>query len=56
MKYDFNCEVPDCGFQSSGWDTEKLRDRRAAQHLEEHDTQEPMQELHDFRVENGVEV
>lgn len=53
---DFNCEVPGCGFQSTDWPTPELRDTRAAQHLDEHETEEPMQELHDFRVDNGVEV
>ena len=60
MKYDFECKelvgAEPCGFKSSGWDTKKLRDKRAKQHLEEHETGEPMQELADFRSENGVKV
>ena len=54
--FDFDCGEPNCGFQTSGWKTEELRDKRAGQHIEVHETGEPMQELGEFRKENGVEV
>jgi len=58
MSFDFKCKIcpPETAFESTGWKTKKLRDARAAQHMEEHETGEPMQELHEFRIENGVEV
>lgn len=52
--YDFECKK--CEFKSSGWTSATLRDRRAVQHMEEHETGEPMQELADFRNDNGVKV
>lgn len=52
--FDFECS--ECPFASTGWATKELRDLRKKQHLDEHETGEPMQELHEFRVENGVDV
>ena len=52
--FDFECDK--CPFKSTGWPKANIRDRRAVQHYEEHDTGEPMQELGEFRKENGVTV
>ena len=54
--YDYECDEKDCPFVSTGWSNAKLRDKRAIQHKKEHEDGEPMQELHEFRVENGVQV
>ena len=54
--YDFNCEVPNCGFQSEGWPTQELADLRGSEHMQEHEDGEPMRELDEFRKEEGVEV
>lgn len=45
--HDFICDR--CEFVSHGWGTEVERDARGEQHHAEHDTDEPMQELADFR-------
>lgn len=50
-KYDAVCT---CGFASIGWDKKKHADERMAQHLEEHASGEPMEELADFRTRNGI--
>jgi hypothetical protein len=52
--YDFECDK--CPFKSTGWTKANWRDKRAVQHMEEHETGEPMQELGEFRAENGVDV
>jgi hypothetical protein len=58
--YDFKCEevteFGSCGFESTGWKSESLRDARGEEHLEEHETGEPMREIHEFREAFGVEV
>lgn len=45
-------EVP---FRSSGWPTKKSASARGQQHFGAHKG-DPMQELHDFRVEQGLVV
>ena len=45
----------DCGpFSTSGWPTRKSATARGAQHLLAHKEREPMQELHEFRLEHGL--
>lgn len=54
--FDFKCELSGCdNFESTGWATPELRDKRAAEHLAEHEQLEPMSELKDFRELHGVE-
>ena len=43
-------------FTSTGWPTKKAALARGAQHFAEHKGEGPMQELHDFRVEQGITV
>jgi len=43
--WDFECPVTRCGFTSSGWESKKKAQERGKMHQEEHDSQEPMQEL-----------
>lgn len=51
------CHGPDgVAFRSSEWPTKKSATARGAQHFASHKDQTPMQELHDFRVENGLVV
>lgn len=58
--YGFYCDHKGlCGrngvkFNSTGWPTQELAMKRGLQHLEEHETKVPMQALHEFRNENGV--
>lgn len=57
--WDFRCPYPfGCGqdepFSSVGWATRDLAAKRARQHIDEHETGEPMQELHAFRVDQGL--
>lgn len=51
--YDFVCPVQRCGgnrgpFESLEWPNRKDAEARARQHLEEHETSEPMPELAEF--------
>ncbi len=43
-------------FSSSGWPTKKAATARGAQHFAEHKGEGPMQELHDFREDQGLVV
>ena len=43
-------------FSSTGWPTKKTAAARGAQHFAEHKGEGPMQELHDFRVDQGLVV
>lgn len=63
--YDFRCPYPlGCGanatdpeatpFYSAGWLDREHAVARGRQHLAEHDGGEPMPELHQFRIENGL--
>jgi len=56
--FSWNCEeVTDygpCGFQTSNWPSQKLADERGAEHMQEHETGEPMRELADFELEKGL--
>ena len=49
--YDAQCA---CGFSSTGWALKKYADARIAEHTAEHESGEPMRELHDFRAEFGL--
>lgn len=51
---DFECRK--CPFVSTGWPTKKLADARGQQHLDEHETREPMQEVEGFRQAHGLVV
>ena len=43
-------------FSSSGWPTKKSATARGTQHFAEHKGEGVMQELHDFRVDQGLTV
>lgn len=43
-----------CGFESKGWPTEELAEKRMEEHDAEHNTKKAMQELADFMVKEGV--
>lgn len=45
-----------CGWTTSGWSTRSQADARLAQHLEEHETGEPMPELIEFLGTNESEA
>lgn len=51
--YDFECEVPKCGFTSRGWHTEEAAEARGAEHMNEHVTGELMTELVAFEQSVG---
>jgi hypothetical protein len=42
-----------CGFKSSGWNDFGLMEERAYQHVEEHNTGEPMIEIGIFSKQNA---
>lgn len=50
---DFQCPKPGCEFASLGWATDEQADARGAEHLNEHDTGEPMTELVAFEQSVG---
>lgn len=61
--YDFRCPYPTgCGetgddtpgFSSVGWADRKHAVDRGKTHIHEHETGEPMPELHEFRVARGL--
>jgi len=55
-KFDFLCEYPagQCApFLSQGWDTEAQAEARGAEHVNEHETGELMQDLHAFQESVG---
>ena len=52
-KADFVCEVPRCGWSSSGWDTPDQAEARGAEHQNEHETGELMTELTEFEARVG---
>lgn len=62
--YNFRCPRPDgCGadqtdpnsrFESLGWADEQHARDRGNQHLDEHESGEPMQTLADFEIERGL--
>lgn len=45
---------PNDRFVSSGWPTAEIAKARGLQHIAEHVDGTPMQELHDFRVAQGM--
>lgn len=49
---DFKCKEKDCGFESRGHETKKLADARGKEHMQEHESGEPMRELAEFMKEN----
>ena len=52
-KYDFTCEVVNCGWSSTGWPEETMASQRGDQHYNEHVTKEPMPELIEFEGQVG---
>jgi hypothetical protein len=65
-RWDFQCPGVNghrCGdnvtglpFLSAGWPTKKAALARGAQHFAEHKGEGPMQELHEFRKDQGLVV
>lgn len=45
------CTDGNCGFTSTGWPTKARAERRMRLHATEHETGEPMSELHEFLAE-----
>jgi hypothetical protein len=43
-------------FTSTGWPTKAAATARGQQHFDQHKSGAPMQELHDFRVDQGLVV
>lgn len=52
--FDVECSVAGCHFFSGGWATAELAEARYNQHLEEHETGEPMPELVEFERAMGL--
>jgi hypothetical protein len=62
--YTFRCPSPiDCGLDrnnpdyrwtTSGWPTAEIAQARGLQHINEHVNKEPMQDLDEFRVSQGM--
>lgn len=44
--YEVACAMPRCGFKTTGWPTKKAAESRHAEHMQEHETGEPMPELY----------
>jgi hypothetical protein len=52
-KFTFHCEVPRCGWNTSGWDRQDQAELRGSQHQNEHETGELMPALDVFELSVG---
>lgn len=52
-KWDFTCDVPNCGWSSREWPEETMATARGEQHYNEHITGEPAMELIEFERSVG---